>query len=699
MRPVRLLFIALAVGSVAPRFAAPGSPVEFPGKKGEDRETKSKEAKGQREVIVVAKRPQAERERTAGSVTVIAGEALDTPGASIADVLEKETSVRVRRYGGRGSYSTLSLRGSNPNQVNVSIDGIPLNNAVSGEVNLSDLSAGGIGRIELYRTGRSGDSSIGGSVNLVTEDPGEGKEAVKARVLGGSFGTAGAFLKAYGPEEKSGWRYLAVGGYEVSRQDYIFRNDNGTPVLNTNDDFDDERQNAWYRDASGTLSMKLKTGLTQWSFLNDTVSRRHGVPGPGSAQTEKTERNFLRNTTGVGSDSKGLFADWFRLQSRVFYTDYLAHFYDPEQEFASGRTNSYGRLQHFGAHLEPQVELPDYHQSIRLLLKQEREIYHRDELNRFDEHVRRVPTKFRIRNSAYLEDKMEFDRERWLIELSAGYERYSDRFNDEENQRRSSDLQTKSRSLSEFSAYRGGIRRRFRPFPAWQLDLKAAGTTGQRMPLFLELFGEQGAIVGNSELRPERSETVEGGFVLSRIRGNWKGSLDVTVFRRRMEDMILFVPNSRFSLRAENVDAAEIKGVEISGRVTLWKTWKYYGSYTGQDARNRSSVSYLENRYLPLRPRHELGNGLGYEGEYLRAGVDLVYVGAVYKDRSNEAFNYEGPRQTVGAFLKWSWYGREEARELLFAIEVKNILNERVSDIVGYPLPGRSVYASAAYRF
>ena len=45
----------------------------------------------------------------------------------ISDIIEKQRGAKVTRYGAPGTFSTLSIRGANPNQTGVYIDGFPLN--------------------------------------------------------------------------------------------------------------------------------------------------------------------------------------------------------------------------------------------------------------------------------------------------------------------------------------------------------------------------------------------------------------------------------------------------------------------------------------------------------------------------------------------------------------------------------------------
>ena len=80
-----------------------------------------------------------------------------TPASSLranqdlATLLLEVPGANVTRRGGFGSFATLSLRGANPDEVRVYVDGIPLNQAVGGAVDLSTLPLGDVERVEVYR--------------------------------------------------------------------------------------------------------------------------------------------------------------------------------------------------------------------------------------------------------------------------------------------------------------------------------------------------------------------------------------------------------------------------------------------------------------------------------------------------------------------------------------------------------------------
>lgn len=678
----------------------------------------------------------------------------------LAEILEREASIRVQRYGGAGAYSTLSIRGSNANQVNVYINGIPLNNAVTGEVNLADLDVGSMDSIEIHRGTAMmlSNPTIGGAVNLKTADRSCGN---RIYLRGGSFRTFGAGFRIsdtrnwdtgslcrkdpglqetqrdprlpaeldgqagrgeesdegsqpapwwkktpkYNPRAPSGSKpndywYSLAGGGEVSDQDFLFRNENGTPVLNTFDDFDDRRKNAQYRKASLTATAGFFQWKTRFDILNDFFYREHGVPGPGSDQTEKTKRKHLRNTTGITTDTRA--AGWSRLRfkSRLYYTEVRNHFFDEKQEFSFQFPGSKSRLQQTGLHLMPEIHLPEYYQTLKFLFGHQREIYHEDERNALDEKVEKNPTKFRNQSSIHVVDEFSFFQDALQIHPFLRYERYVDRFNEPVTLQ---DPLKESAITREFLDPGIRIRGRIYRSDSVQIHLRGAAYRSRRVPLFVELFGESGSIVSNADLKAEDAETFEAGADVNyagrilEYTGLVEMQASLTVFQRNVKDMIIFVPNSRFSLRAENVDGARIQGIETGAKAS-WKWLEIHATYTYQEAINTGDVSFAKGKYLPLRPLHDFSGGFALELGDFRPGLETSYTGAVFQDRSNDFFFYQEPRWLHTAFLGYSILDSKD-HALDFYIEVRNLLNDRAEDIVGYPIPGRSVYASLSYRF
>lgn len=177
------------------------------------------------------------------SVTVIERAEFEGKTESLAEVIEKTAGVQVRQSGGLGSFSSVSLRGSSSDQVLVFLDGVLLNEASGGGVDLSSIALSDVAAIEIYR-GTSpinfGKASIGGAVNIRTRRTGED---FGAAVTAGYGAFDACKLSAFINHKPGRWDYLLSADYLGSENDYDILNDNGT-AYNKDDDRWEPRRNA-----------------------------------------------------------------------------------------------------------------------------------------------------------------------------------------------------------------------------------------------------------------------------------------------------------------------------------------------------------------------------------------------------------------------------------------------------------------------
>ena len=133
-----------------------------------------------------------------------------------------------------------------------------------------------------------------------------------------------------------------------------------------------------------------------------------------------------------------------------------------------------------------------------------------------------------------------------------------------------------------------------------------------------------------------------------------------------------------------------IAGYELSFGFGLGDDWRASGNYTFQSAIDQGEVSYWNGNALPLRPMHEAFGRLEYDprGRW-RAWTEANYVSGNYWDRANL---YQVPDRRIynlGATV--DVYQRDDA-VLSLTLEGKNLSDQKIADVAGYPLPGRSVY-------
>lgn len=130
------------------------------------------------------------------STKVIVADSIEGKNRDLPDVLKSISGVVVNRTGGFGQYSTTSIRGCGSNQVQVYLDGLPLNSAQSGTVDISKIPLGALNEITVYKTSSPlilmGENA-GGVIFLSTDSD---KDIVAGNLELGSFWycKAGAML-------------------------------------------------------------------------------------------------------------------------------------------------------------------------------------------------------------------------------------------------------------------------------------------------------------------------------------------------------------------------------------------------------------------------------------------------------------------------------------------------------------------------
>ncbi len=151
-------------------------------------------------IVVTASRSPRSLATTLGTVSVITAEDIAARNAtSVVDVLRGTPGLYVDQPGGRGSRASIFIRGLDPNQAVVLIDGIRVNDPTNnrgGSFDFSTLDVYAVERIEIVRGPLSaihGSDALGGAINIITRRGGDEDEA-RAKAEGGRFG----FVRANG---------------------------------------------------------------------------------------------------------------------------------------------------------------------------------------------------------------------------------------------------------------------------------------------------------------------------------------------------------------------------------------------------------------------------------------------------------------------------------------------------------------------
>jgi vitamin B12 transporter len=140
------------------------------------------------------------------SITTIDAEQIQaSPASSLAELLQQEAGVDIRRRGPMGSQADLYIRGGSFDQTLLLIDGIKLEDAQTGHHTLNAaLPVELIERIEIIKGPAArvyGQNAFTGAINIVTKTVFE--DAMDLRFSGGSFEQLNGSFTAYKSLEKS----------------------------------------------------------------------------------------------------------------------------------------------------------------------------------------------------------------------------------------------------------------------------------------------------------------------------------------------------------------------------------------------------------------------------------------------------------------------------------------------------------------
>ena len=611
-------------------------------------------------------------ERVAGAMTRISGLALERGRQTLGDVLEAQVGADVRRSGGLGSLSLVSLRGANSEQVNVFLDGVLLNAASGGGVNLANLELAEVEAIEVYRgftpieLGRPG---LGGAINIRTERVAT-TTSLKATLGGGSLGSAQASV--LGGVRLGGWQSLASLSARTSDNDFEFINDNGTP-LNPDDDRVERRRNADVDQASGLFKLARIVGSDRrLSGQFQVFAKDQALPAlnnaPVSTQFD-TRRYQLRARVEGAANAERAWASAFEgVVSRT-----VERFDDAAGELGLGtqRTRDTTDLlgvaafaEHVGRSVIPAGRLDVRYEQYRSV----------DALgSRSDVDNSRLSIDLALQTTGLVaRDRLRIVpalRAQW-VDDSAG-------------------RAAASNADGRFVTGSLGLRLDLGP----TLTLRTQAGRYVRVPSLFELYGDRGLLIGNPELEPERGTNVDVGLVWAADpRGAWLDvfTVSASVFHNRSEDLIVRTFDARGIGQSQNVGAARIQGAELALDLSLAARTSIALRATVQDPENRSDLASLSGKRLPGRVQESVDVRLVQGWRRWSAFYDLSIERGRFYDSANLLAAEDQTLHALGVdYQRGGWRA---------AVSIDNLSNDVYEDFNGFPRPGRTILGTVSYQ-
>ncbi len=633
-------------------------------------------------VRVTAPRPFPEERiaRPRGSEAVVPLGSSVPASIDLGDLLDGVAGVQVRRLGGVGAISLVSIRGSAPSQVEVRIDDIPVSAAADGIANLGLLPAHLFSRVEVGRgpLASTDGGSGAGVIRLIT--PERLDLPLSVRVGAGSFGSRS--LAAAGGLSRGRASLLLSGGTLASMGNYPYLDRRSTPYESADDRI--------VRRSNNALDQKDLLVRARWSpagragglavdYLLQGLWRDSGIPGTESRQTRNVHDRFRRLLQSIGLRAeRGRDYSWklaFRRQSET------GRFRNPDGEIGLGRADTRSLFLAQGIDADLGRSMARGRTTLRVdgsLSRERTEQW--DLLSSAAEPARHRDSRSLGVEAASkpLGERVDlFGSQRWTAASEAGAPRVS---------------LAAPRLGGSVALARG-------------LSLRCGWGRFGRLPSFVERFGRGGVQMGNPSLSPERGTSRDVGAVL-----RWPAAfpasgreiriqIEVAGFETRTNDAIVWIQNSQRTTRAQNIERTRVVGAEMSLRLAIrpsrWiRLVTQQVTATVQDARDDGPSTTYHHRVLPYIPREKgaIETRIDFRAVHLTHRLD--HESAMYRDRYNSPAKMRGARTLQDLEAGYAFAG--ERIELIGA--VRNATNRRADDVEGFPLPGRSFSVEITFR-
>lgn len=632
---------------------------------------------GVEEVEVLGLRPGALPPIPGASTDVLFSDDFQAENKSLADLLSESAGVYVRSFGGPGDRSEVTIRGSTPSQVVVTLDGVRANSILTGGLDLSRLCLPLVDRVEVTRgagSTREGSGAVGGVVNLVTRAA-EAERTTRALATGGAFDTwKGSLLHSDvrgDVEYSAGYCGLTTDGdFEFARPTERIDGVEAPFVPDTTRRFNNDRVQH-----GGTFSVATPFAGGRVRLSDYAAYTSGGEPGIDSGngvdagQTLHARSHDVSNLAQLRFEGEGPKRLGNAFDVQLYHRFERSHFRNPDVVFLDPIDVDV-RLQTLGLRAEDRITKPILGQSHELALRVDAA---HDSLRSSDQSGRDRPQA-----AVALAERLPFFDRR--VTLGAGVRvDWTDGFDPQV-------LPSVGLVLA--------------PWP-W---LRARGQIGRayRAPSFDELFHpDQGFIRGNPDLSPEDAWNFDAGLELDlaragpfthlRLGGGW--------FRREIDESVVWVLVNPRTIAPINTGSATVQGFELVASIDWTRFLRLSANHTRTDS-DRDATG----ERLPGQARDETFVRLrvGPEDEW-KLVAELERVGEILV---NEGGSRRLPARTVwnlSASLDLARIDRlpfgRVAKELWLFARIDNLTDQAVRDSISFPQPGRNASAGVELVF
>jgi iron complex outermembrane receptor protein len=619
-------------------------------------------------VVVRTSRIREARDDPASFASLIRPAQFASQFRTTEDLLSRQPGVNIKRFGGLGQISTVSIRGSSAEQVLVLLDGVRLNTGAGGSVDFATVPLDSIERIEIVRGGGTaiyGSDAIGGVVNIITKAPSD-KPQVSGTFTYGSHDTVKGAVTGSGAVGRlryllSATHFQSDGDFEYDTPEY--RNEDQTLVSSErrtriNNDFQSDSVLA---KADLSLTDTFEVGL-----LNDLFWTERGQPGTVFNERKEARQEILRNLTQIRLAKERFLVPDLEASLGGFLRYNRIDFSDPDPAIGNVPIDTKSEEYAFGAQVGATGYWEEWGSEHLVDFRGE---FRQDELeDEVYEGAEGFGSQDRTSFEWHLQDEVVLLRNRLSLVPAVGFE-----------------------TSSDFGSHWTGKIGVIGKPRAW-LTLKANYQNSFRKPNFTELYHpDQGFIRGNPDLEAEKGRNLDAGFALSFARF----FLQAAYFRNWIDESIVWLPVSFFTIEPVNTGPVDAWGVELDTEYRPWIPLFLTANYTYLHAIAEETGAQLNGR-----PRHTVNFKASLQDELGEIFTEVQYLSDI-PVRSTSTGSIEVNGRAVldlgvtANLTALPWLNRVGWLEkCTLGLEVKNVNDASVYDALNYPLPGRMFFVT-----
>jgi outer membrane cobalamin receptor len=629
-------------------------------------------------IAVSATRSEAPVSQLGASVTVFDAADLERrQSPPVADLLTSSPGVAIARTGGYGSVTSLFVRGGESSYNKVLLDGIPLNEP-GGTFNFSNVTSENLERVEIVRGAQSalfGSDAMASVVQLITRRgrPGSAPRG-DASVEGGSYGTGRARVSVAGSTERADYSAAAAWLTTDNRAD--------------NNAFENT-----------TLSATGGIQLGAAASLRGVVRGELGKAGaPGATAFGRADSDaFFRRHDGVGGMTflQNLGAGF---SHRATYALSVSHQASTNLHADAPYTPRFGSR---SAPFQFSDFLYDSHTDLRRHYATYQADWRPETRGRFGDH--QVTTALDwdgergtltnvLAGTATVARR---DNVGWTLQHQALWPRLfvTGSLRVERNDSFGTATVPRVSAALVVRESQGAL---------GETRLKASAGRGIKEPTILQSYSPSPSFLGNPDLLPERSRSIDAGIEQRLAHDRLK--VEATWFDGLFRNIISTRTLSFNPYRSQyfNIGETRAHGLELAADAAPATALRFRGGYTFMPSRvtrstSPGSVVFAEGQWLFRRPRHA-----GYaEASWAAGPASISVIGTFVGRRVDSDFAaLDPPINANDGHTTWDVRASYRlSRRLSLTAAGDNIAGSDYMDPLGYPALGRAIRAGVRVSF